>query len=250
MKRKIYKETLEKKSRGYKSLALLIDPDHFNISIAKKLTTIASEGQIDYFLVGGSLVSNFIFKEVIRSVRECCDIPVVIFPGHSMHVEKDADAILFLSLISGRNPDFLIGQHVVAAPLIRSYGLETISTGYILIDGGKPTTAAYMSGSQPIPSDKPEIARCTAMAGEMLGMGMIYLDAGSGAQTPVSKEMISEVAGAIDVPLIVGGGVNTLSKIDNAVRAGADIVVIGNGVEKSLDLAAEASDYFLKYNAG
>lgn len=250
MKRKIYKETLEKKSRGYKSLALLIDPDHFNIGAAKKLTAIAAEGQIDYFLVGGSLVSSFVFEDVIRTVKENCDIPVLIFPGHSMHVHKDADAILFLSLISGRNPDFLIGQHVVAAPLIRSYGLEPISTGYILIDGGKPTTAAYMSGSQPIPSDKPDIARCTAMAGEMLGMRMIYLDAGSGAQKPVSKEMIAEVAGSIDIPLIVGGGVNTLSKVDDAVRAGADIVVIGNGVEKSLDLAAEASDYFLKYNAG
>lgn len=248
MRRRIYRELLEKKSRGYKSLAVLIDPDHFDSHTVQRLTTIANESRIDYFLVGGSLVSNYAFKDIVGSIKESCEVPVIIFPGNYTHIEKDADAILFLSLISGRNPDLLIGQHVVSAPIIKASGLEAISTGYMLVDGGKPTTASYMSGAQPIPADKPDIAKCTAIAGEMLGLQMIYLDAGSGALNPVSMEMIRAVSGSIEVPLIIGGGVNTLSRIDDAVRAGADVIVIGNGIEKSLNLAAEASEYFLKYN--
>jgi putative glycerol-1-phosphate prenyltransferase len=156
----------------------------------------------------------------------------VIFPGNSIQVDSLADAILFLSLISGRNPEFLIGNQVVSAPVIRECGLEPISTGYLLVESGSTTTAVYMSNSLPVPADKPDIAACTAMAGEMLGMKMIFLDAGSGAKNPVSEQMIRMVRKTVGVPLLVGGGINNPDKAIAACRAGADIIVIGNSVEK------------------
>jgi phosphoglycerol geranylgeranyltransferase len=248
MKRKIYKELLGKKITGRKSLAVLIDPDNYKAQALKQLINFASENSIDYFFVGGSLVSNYIFSNIIKTIKDNCQTPVVLFPSSYLHISPEADAIMFLSLISGRNPELLIGQHVIAAPILKTTGIEIIATGYMLIDGGKPTTASYMSSTQSIPNDKPEIARCTAMAGEMLGMKMIYLDAGSGAIIPVPKDMVYSVSKEIDVPLIVGGGLNTLSKIDDALSAGADMVVVGNGIEKNPDLMAEVCDYFNKYN--
>ncbi len=247
--KKIVNSLQDKKKNGQKAVAILIDPDKFDIHSIGRLLVEATNGHIDYFFVGGSLISNYIFEEVINCIKNSCDVPVIIFPGNYLHVSPEADAIMFLSLISGRNPDLLIGQHVIAAPVIKKSGIEVIPTGYMLIDGGKPTTVSYMSTTQPIPADKPEIAQCTAMAGEMLGLGMIYLDAGSGAMNPVSKEMVSSVAKNINIPLIVGGGLNSLSKIDNAISAGADMVVIGNGIEKNPDLMTGVSEYFQKYNA-
>jgi phosphoglycerol geranylgeranyltransferase len=248
MKKKIYKDLIEKKNTGRKSLAVLLDPDKFETPTAETLMNFAADGLIDYFLVGGSLVSNYRFSHMIRLLKENCSIPVVLFPGNYMHIAPEADGILFLSLISGRNPDLLVGQHVIAAPVLKQLGIEVLSTGYILVDGGKPTTVSYMSNTQPIPNDKVDVASCTAMAGEMLGMKLIYLDAGSGALTPVPKDMIRTVAKAIDVPLIVGGGLNSLSKIDDALSAGADMVVIGNGIEKNPNLMVEVSEYFMRYN--
>jgi len=166
---------------------------------------------------------------------------VVLFPGSPSQVSPEADALLYLSLISGRNPDLLIGQHVVSAPIIRSSGLEVISTGYMVIDGGVPTTVSYMSHSAPIPADKPDIALCTAWAGEMQGKHLIYMDAGSGARSPISKEMIERVSGQIAVPLIVGGGIRTPEKVSENCRAGAQVIVVGCALEKDLGLLQELS---------
>lgn len=248
MKRKVYNDLLKKKSAGRKALAVLIDPDKSAGENLHSLINIAVENNIDYFFVGGSLVSNYNFKAIIQAVKSACEVPVLIFPGSYLHIYKEADALLLLSLISGRNAELLIGQQVVAAPVIRSSGLETIATGYLLIDGGKPTTVSYMSGTQPIPRDKQDIARWTAVAGEMLGLKLIYLDAGSGADLPAPPEMIKSVSEAIDVPLVVGGGLNTLEKIKMALYAGADLVVIGNGIEKKPDFIIEVSDYFNQIN--
>jgi phosphoglycerol geranylgeranyltransferase len=248
MKRKIYKELQEKKISGHKSIAVLIDPDNFKHQSLRQLTDLAMGNGIDYFFVGGSLVSSYNFTNLINTIKTNCDTPVVLFPGSYLHISPEADAIMFLSLISGRNPELLIGQHVIAAPLLKATGMEVISTGYMLIDGGNPTTVSYMSATQPIPHDKPEIARCTAMAGEMLGLKMIYLDAGSGAAIPVPFDMIHSVSKTIDVPLIVGGGLTSLSKIDDALIAGADLVVVGNGIEKNPNLMVEVSEYFNRYN--
>jgi phosphoglycerol geranylgeranyltransferase len=248
MKRTIYNELLEKKIAGHKSIAVLIDPDNYQNHLLKQLINLAADHNVDYFFVGGSLVSSYNFSNLIRTIKDQCRIPVILFPGSYLHICPDADAIMFLSLISGRNPELLIGQHVVAAPILKTSGLEVISTGYLLIDGGTSTTVSYMSATNPIPVDKPDIAKCTAMAGEMLGLKMIYLDAGSGALQPVPLEMIRSVADTIEVPLIVGGGLNSPRKIWDALSAGADLVVVGNGIEKNPNLMVEVSIFFNNYN--
>jgi putative glycerol-1-phosphate prenyltransferase len=168
-----------------------------------------------------------------------CTIPVILFPGSSTQVSKYADALLYLSLISGRNPELLIGQHVVSAPVIKQSGLEIMSTGYMVIDGGAPTTVSYISNATPIPADKNEIAMCTAMAGEMLGMKLIYMDAGSGAKRPITESMIEKVASCIEIPLIIGGGITNPEKAYLNCKAGADIIVVGNAIEKDESLIME-----------
>jgi len=176
---------------------------------------------------------------IVRQIRSQCKIPVILFPGTPSQVTAYADALLYLSLISGRNPELLIGQHVVSAPFVRNSGLEIISTGYMLIDGGAPTTVSYISNAQPIPADKSEIAICTAMAGEMLGMKLIYMDAGSGARRPISTDMIERVSSVIEVPLLVGGGIQDPEKVYLNARAGADLIVVGNAIEKDPSLLSE-----------
>jgi phosphoglycerol geranylgeranyltransferase len=166
---------------------------------------------------------------------------VILFPGHPSQISGFADALLYLSLISGRNADLLIGQHVISAPFIRQSGLEIISTGYMVVDGGAPTTVSYISNALPVPADKNEIAMCTAMAGEMLGMKVIYMDAGSGAKRPVHESMIATVSEKIEVPLIVGGGITNPEKAYHNCKAGADVVVVGNAVEKDPSLISEIS---------
>jgi len=168
----------------------------------------------------------------IRTLKENSDIPVILFPGSSYQISRNADAMLFLSLISGRNPDLLIGLHVLSAPYIKLSGLKTIPTGYMLIDSGKPTSVTYMSNSFPIPNDKKDIAACTAMAGEMLGLRTIFMDAGSGALQTIPEEMITFVKGSIDIPLIIGGGIRTAEKAKSVLEAGADIIVVGNRFEE------------------
>src|SRR5882757_4755501 len=235
--------------QGKKSIAVLVDPDKAeDPSKLKQLIHLANENCIDFFFVGGSLITTPNLKEVIQSIKEDVNIPVVLFPGSSLQIDPSADAILFLSLISGRNPDLLIGQHVQAAPILKNNRMEVLPTGYMLISSGKTTSVAYISNTTPIPEDKYSLAACTAMAGEMLGLRLIYLDAGSGAEREVNKKMINAVKKSVDIPLIVGGGINTPQKAFNALQAGADLIVIGNALEKSPDLLTEISDKVYDWN--
>jgi putative glycerol-1-phosphate prenyltransferase len=219
-----------------KQLAVLIDPDKQDTEQLVKIANICKEVCVDFLFVGGSLMTSDDLFRSIRTLKENCDIPVVLFPGNTYQVSRNADAMLFLSLISGRNPDMLIGMHVLSAPYIKLAGLKTIPTGYMLIDSGRPTSVTYMSNSFPIPHDKNDIAACTAMAGEMLGLRLIFMDAGSGAEKTVSDNMISFVKQSIEVPLIIGGGIKTPEKLRSVFSAGADIAVVGNVFEKSPDL--------------
>lgn len=228
----IYTGLQERKQGGRRSFAILIDPDKVTTSSLDALLRLALQARVDYFFVGGSLVVGDGMEQCIAQIRKASDIPVVLFPGSPSQVNKNADALLYLSLISGRNPELLIGQHVLSAPFVKRSGLEVIPTGYIVVDGGAPTTVSYISNAAPLPADKPDIAICTAMAGELLGMKLIYMDAGSGARKPVSEEMIAGVSANIDIPLIVGGGIRTPEKAYDACKAGADIVVVGNAFEK------------------
>lgn len=222
-----------------KGLAVLLDPDkEGSRGLPDKIKKLADAGP-DFFFVGGSLITGNSFHVLLEAIRHHCDVPVVLFPGSNLHIQGDADGILFLSLISGRNPEFLIGQHVVAAPLLKNSGLEILPTAYLLIDGGKPTTVSYISNTQPIPADKPEIAVCTAMAGEMLGLQLVYLDAGSGAENPVPAGMIAAVKENTGLPVIVGGGIRSAEEASSAWRAGADCIVVGNALEQKPDLLAK-----------
>ncbi len=238
----VYSTIRERKQQNKKSLAVLIDPDKTSpdhcIGIAKEATLC----NLDFFFIGSSILTQNHLHDCIKALKNTCNIPVILFPGNIMQVSGEADAILFLSLISGRNPELLIGNHVLSAPLIRSSKLEVIPTGYMLIDSGSPTSASYMSQTFPIPHNKNDIAECTAMAGELLGMKAIYLDAGSGARFPVSTSMVSAVRNKIEVPLIVGGGIKSAEKAIELCQAGADIIVVGNALETEQGLMAELAD--------
>ena len=210
---KVLDSLMEKSKLGKKSIAVLIDPDKIEDSNRLRyLINLVNENCVDYFLVGGSLVTSTNLSEVIAQIKGSVAIPVLIFPGSSIQIDPGADAILFLSLISGRNPDLLIGQHVIAAPILKNTNLEIIPTGYLLINSGKTTSVAYISNTTPIPDDKYSLAACTAMAGEMLGLKLMYLDAGSGAEKEVGPRMISTVRKSISAPLVVGGGIDTPRK--------------------------------------
>ena len=239
MLNKIYQSLTDRKSRSKKSFAVLIDPDKVNDTSVEELIQLSLDAQVDYFLVGGSLVISSYLDECVQLIKRSCNIPVILFPGSPSQVSKYADALLYLSLISGRNSELLIGQHVVSAPFVKKSGLEIMSTGYMVIDGGAPTTVSYISNASPLPADKNEIAMCTAMAGEMLGMNLIYMDAGSGAKKAISESMIQKVASCIDVPLIVGGGITTAEKAYLNCKAGADVIVVGNAIEKDATLIKE-----------
>jgi len=243
MERAIYKKIHKKIANNEKLLAVLIDPDKIiNEASLLKLIHLCVECRVDNLLVGGSLITSNHTSHIIALIKEHCAIPVVLFPGSFMHVNSLADGILFLSLLSGRNPDLLIGQQVMAAPLLKQHPqIEIISTGYLLVDSGAPTTALYMSQSMPIPRDKPDIAVSTALAAQYLGFSMLYLDAGSGAKLPIDGQMIEKVKEAISIPLTVGGGLDTVDKISNAFSAGADMIVLGNGIEKRPELLIEAA---------
>jgi phosphoglycerol geranylgeranyltransferase len=244
-------EILNKRQRiGKKSIAVLIDPDKVDdASRLKHLINLGTENCIDFFLVGGSLITTDNMSEVIAIIKEnVSSVPVILFPGNAQQIDPSADGILFLSLISGRNPDLLIGQHVQAAPILKSYRMEILPTGYMLINSGKLSSAAYISNTTPIPEDKYTLAACTAMAGEMLGLKLIYLDAGSGAEREINSKMISTVRKAIDIPLIIGGGINTRQKAQTALEAGADMIVIGNVLEKDPDVLTDISDCVYEWN--
>lgn len=243
---RVYDLIIKRKQNGVKSLAILIDPDKPDFI---KQTDLRNLKGVDYFFVGGSLISQGSINDCIKLIKDSCDIPVVLFPGNEMQINKLADAILFLSLISGRNPEMLIGKHVTAAPIIKKAGLEPIATGYILVDGGKPTAVQYISHTMPIPADKPEIAVSTALAGEMLGLKVIYLEAGSGAIQPVPMEMIKQINEKIKLPLIVGGGIRSKQEAIHAFEAGADIIVVGSAIERSHKLITELTSAAQEYTA-
>lgn len=238
---KIYNSILEGAEQGKKKLAILLDPDKLDKESIFDCIYKASDAGVDYIFVGGSLMITNNFEDCLSEIKKITKTPIILFPGSPLQVSKQADAILLLSLISGRNPELLIGQHVIAAPMLKQSGLDIIPTGYILIDSGRQTTASYISNTTPIPYDKPEVAACTAMAGEMLGLNLIYMDGGSGAMKAVSFEMIEAVKKHIRIPLVVGGGIKTAEQAFNACHAGADVVVVGNAFEKNAGLIKEIS---------
>ncbi len=244
----IYNSLQERKSKGQKSFAVLLDPDKLDEAACRKMVKLGVDHKISYFFVGGSLLTDDSLAATIRIIKAESTIPVVIFPGSNNQICKEADAILLLSLISGRNADALIGQHVIAAPILKQSGLEILATGYMLVDCGRQTTVSYISNTTPIPYDKPAIAACTAMAGEMLGLKLIYLDGGSGAQNPVGPDMIRMVRKSVEAPIIVGGGINTREKAYNALMAGADVIVVGNGIEKNPSLLTEVASIVAEIN--
>ena len=226
---------------------MLIDPEKCFGQKLVDFVKIINTALPDFIFVGGSQMQSSV-HQAITTIKELTKIPVVLFLGNSMQFCENADAMLFLTLISGRNPDFLIGQQVKSARKIRRSGIETISTGYILIDGGKKTAVQSVSATEPL-SKIDEIVD-TAIAGEMLGCKAIYLEAGSGAQNPVSEQIISEVRKNISVPLIVGGGLRSLEMVQNAIEAGADILVIGNFFEKEPKKVGEFAEFIKNANHG
>ena len=242
MKNPVYTSFLEAKTKKQKRLAVLIDPDKMRLANMNRVIDNAIRAKVDYFFLGGSLILDDMMDYCLDALKSQNSIPTILFPSSPQQINKKADGILFLSLISGRNPDLLIGQHVLAAPILKHTQLEIISTGYMLIDGGMATTASYISNTIPIPAHKDEIAYCTALAGEMLGLKTIYMDGGSGARQPVSESMIKIVSQAISIPLIIGGGMRTPERAGLNARAGADIIVVGNAFEKDPGLIAEMTE--------
>jgi phosphoglycerol geranylgeranyltransferase len=232
---KIYKKILEVIQKRGAAFFILLDPDKLPKGKVKDLIKKSEKAGVDGFLIGSSLLLSSKFEDIVRETKKNTKLPVVIFPGNANQVSKYADAILFLSLISGRNPHLLIGEQVKAAPLIKEYDLEAIPTGYILIQSGKPTSVQFMSDTQPIPNDKPDIVKAHALAAQYLGMKFVFLEAGSGAENPVLDSIVKEVKHFIDIRIIVGGGIRTPQQAKSKVRNGADVVIIGNALEKSYD---------------
>jgi putative glycerol-1-phosphate prenyltransferase len=231
----IYNSISERKK---KRIAILIDPDRNTADSLARILKNCNQCKVDFIFVGGSLVVGNI-SETIMLIKQHTQIPVLIFPGNVIQISDKADGILFLSLISGRNPEYLIGQHVISAHTLKRSGIEVIPTAYILIENGKTTSVEYISNTVPIPSDKPEIVVATALAGEMLGMKMIYLEAGSGAAKSVALKIIAEVKKNTNIPILVGGGIHTREDVSKIFGSGADLVVIGSAVEENPDVVVE-----------
>lgn len=226
-------------------VAVLIDPDKYthlpDLDALLKKTRFA---EIDYLFIGGSTVSRKDFKLVIDYIQSNSALPLVIFPGDSHQISNKADALLYLSLISGRNPDYLIGHHVQSAQEVYSMDIEVIPTAYILVDGGNLSSVAYVSQTTPIPRDHQTIIVNTAKAGILQGKKMIYLDAGSGAKESIPHSIIKELS-SLNTPMIVGGGIRSLDKMDEMRKAGANVIVIGNKLEEDLDFLLDIRDFKL-----
>ncbi len=235
----IYTSLLQSKKDKIKKLAVLIDPDRMRLDRLEHVIENAVIANADYFFLGGSLIIDNKMEFCIEAIRAATKKPIVLFPSSPTQIHSKADAILFLSLISGRNPDYLISQHVIAAPMLRKTNLEVLPTGYMLIDGGTQTTASYISNTTPLPAHKDEIALCTAMAGEYLGLKLLYLDAGSGAKNAVPTSMIEMINLNVKIPIIVGGGIRTPNQACESAKSGADVIVVGNIFEKYPELVIE-----------
>ncbi len=234
----------EKINKNFGQIAVLIDPEKTNnqeqlIALIKK----AEFANIDYFFVGGSTVTRMDIENTIRFLKDRTNIPIVIFPGGSHQLSKDADALLYLSLVSGRNPDFLISHHVNSALEVISLGIEIISTGYILVDGGTKSSVAYVSQTTPIPQNQKGIALNTALAAELQGKKIIYFDAGSGAKEPVPLAFIEELRKHSTIPIIVGGGIKSLSRIQELKKNKVNIIIIGNKIEEDIDFLLDIKEY-------
>ncbi len=236
MHTKILDYIYQAKQKNEKLLAILLDPDKIELEklalVVKKITN----AKVHLIFVGGSLLFKNVLDAFVKIVKENTNLPVLLFPSNAIQITNNADAILFLQLISGRNSEYLIGNQVIAAPLLKQTDLEVISTGYLLIESGRETTASYISNTKPIPSHKPEIAMATAMAGEFIGNKLIYMDGGSGALHSIPTNFVRKVANNISVPLIVGGGLKTKEEINAVFNAGATVVVVGTAFEKDENL--------------
>ncbi|MCG3156193.1 MAG: Geranylgeranylglyceryl phosphate synthase [bacterium] len=230
---KVYDYLLSVRAQSGAGHFVLIDPDKWEFTQLAGMAAAASEGGADAILIGSSMLLNPHFDDIVLAIRAATEIPCLLFPGSTIQLSRHADAVLFLSLISGRNANYLIGEQVKAAPLIRHFGIESIATGYMLIDSGRMTSAEYMSNTRPMPRDKHDIAKATALAAQYLGMQWVYLEAGSGAEHAISPEMIAAVAGYVEVPVIAGGGIRTPEQAAKCVAAGAAFVVTGNVFEQA-----------------
>lgn len=244
-KTSIYSSILSSQAKQKKLLSLLIDPDKIDEAELNNIISLSKQTHIDFFFIGGSLLIKNNLDYVVQQLKKFTQIPVLLFPGSNNMISREADAFLLLSLISGRNPELLIGKHVENAAFLKQSGLEIIPTAYMLIDGGNSTSVAYMSNTSPIPSTKNDIAVSTALAGELLGMKLVYLEAGSGALNPVPKSMILEVSKNTNIPIIVGGGINTVHKAKDALDAGADMIVVGTAFEKNPEFLLELGNLFI-----
>ena len=214
---------------------ILIDPDKKNDDKIIEIVESANVNDVDAIFVGGSIMMDSQYHERIAKIKSVSNIPVILFPGGVNQINKHFDAILFMSLLSGRNPHYLIGEQVLAAPIIKDIGIETISTGYILIDGGTSTTVEFISGTRPLPSNNPDLLISHALAAQFLGMQMLYIESGSGAKTRIQNESLKMVSNEVDIDIIVGGGIKTPEDANQIANAGASFVVIGSAIEKSLD---------------
>ncbi|WDO13436.1 geranylgeranylglyceryl/heptaprenylglyceryl phosphate synthase [Flavobacterium sp. WW92] len=231
----IYNEILQSKIQGKKLLAILLDPDKVALDSLENIIPKINQSPATHIFIGGSLVLTNTIDVIIRELKEKTKLPIVLFPGNPSQISIEAHGILFLTLLSGRNPDFLIEHQVKAAPILKKSNLEIISTGYILIESGSQTAVASVSETIPLPRHNTEIAVATSLAGEFLGNKLIYLEAGSGAELPVPLDTISLVSKNIKIPLIVGGGIKNIQGIKDAYTAGADLVVIGTAFENDPD---------------
>ncbi len=234
-------------TKGKKLYWVLLDPDDFSLRDAAMIAKESQKCGADAILVGGSLLYSNHFDKFIQTLKKACTIPVMIFPGDATQLSAHADALLYLSLVSGRNPSNLIGEHVKAAPIIKQTGLEPIPTAYMLIESGAVSSVEFMSNTRPLPRSKPELAAAHALAAQYMGMGLVYLEAGSGAQLSVPPELIAAVRKWVDIPIIVGGGIRDALTAKEKLDAGADIIVTGNVLQKEdgisimKDIAAEIS---------
>ncbi len=238
----VYQKLLNVKNEKGAGFLVLLDPDRMSVSEIVELAKKSEKGGADGFLVGSSLLLSTRFDEAVKEIKANVDVPVTIFPGNANQVSRYADAILFLSLISGRNPHLLIGEQVKAAPAIKEFGLEPIPTGYMIIESGGATSVQFMSDTQPIPKNKPDIAKVHALAAEYLGMKFVFLEAGSGAENSVPDVIIREVNDFVSIPIIVGGGLKDRDMAYNKVKSGASLVVIGNCLEKDDSIIKEFAE--------
>lgn len=244
MNNKIYKyllNVIKEKGAGY---FVLIDPDQKNHSNIEEFVETANNSKVDALLVGGSLMMDSKMHERVKLIKKHATMPIIFFPGGVLQLNDSYDAIFFMSILSGRNPHYLIGEQVIAAPIVKDFGIETIPMGYILIDGGTTTTVEFMSNTKPIPMNCPDITIAHCLAAQYLGKNIVYLEAGSGAKYPVATETISAVRNQIDIPIIVGGGIKTPQDAKERVDAGADFIVTGTITENKdyLSLMKEFSD--------